>query len=196
MFLYFRIIVGFLSVLIGTSASADEFRINGFPSGTDFFPIGVWLQSPVSAAKYKSIGINTFVGLYDGPTDQQLAALARENMFAAAQQNDVGLNTSTHVIKAWLQDDEPDNAQPLPIAGYGTCIAAVEVARRTREIKNKDPSRPVLINFGQGVANEFWRGRGPCNGDQGYYDVAMQAPILCRSISIYLSIPSARRHLR
>jgi hypothetical protein len=31
-----------------------------------------------------------------------------------------------------------------------------------------------MINFGQGVANEFWRGRGRCNGDQGYYDIAMQ----------------------
>jgi len=41
-------------------------------------------------------------------------------------------------------------------------------------MKIKDATRPVLINFGQGVANEFWRGRGPCNGDQHYYDVAMQ----------------------
>ena len=96
-------------------------------------------------------------------------------MFAVAGQNDVGLNSrNTHVIKAWLQDDEPDNAQPLPLGGHGRCIPAVEVARRTREMKAKDPTRSVMINFGQGVANEFWRGRGSCNGDQGYYDVAMQ----------------------
>lgn len=29
-----------------------------------------------------------------------------------------------------------------------------------------------MINFGQGTANEFWRGRGPCNGDENYYSVA------------------------
>jgi len=77
------------------------------------------------------------------------------------------------ISNAWMQDDEPDNAQPLPFGGYGTCIPAIEVARRTQEIKIKDPTRPVLINFGQGVANEFWRGRGLCNCDQHYYYVAM-----------------------
>jgi len=41
-------------------------------------------------------------------------------------------------------------------------------------MKARDPPRPVMINFGQGVANEFWRGRGPCNDDQHYYDVAIQ----------------------
>jgi hypothetical protein len=170
-----RMVATIFLLLVGHCAAADELKVNGFPSDANFFPIGVWLQSPTNAAKYKAIGINTFVGLYHGPTEQQLAALERQNLFAVAGQNDVGLNSrNTHVIKAWLQDDEPDNAQPLPLGGYGTCIPAVEVARRTREMKAKDPTRPVMINFGQGVANEFWHGRGSCNGDQGYYDVAMQ----------------------
>jgi hypothetical protein len=39
-------------------------------------------------------------------------------------------------------------------------------------MKDRDSTRPVVINFGQGVANEFWRGRGPCNGDESYYSVA------------------------
>ena len=26
-----------------------------------------------------------------------------------------------------------------------------------------------MLNFGQGVANPYWRGRGLCNGDRGYY---------------------------
>jgi hypothetical protein len=41
-------------------------------------------------------------------------------------------------------------------------------------MKAIDPTRPVLVDFGQGVANEFWKGRGPCTGDQKYYDVAAQ----------------------
>jgi hypothetical protein len=124
------------------------------------------LQSPTLAANYKAIGINTFVGLHEGPTEKQLAALAQQDMFAVAGQNDIGLKSlNRHVIKAWMQDDEPDNAQPLFLGLHGTCIPANDVARRTREMKTVDPTRPVMINFGQGVANEFWRGRGQCNGD-------------------------------
>jgi hypothetical protein len=46
---------------------------NGFPTDPGFFPIGVWLQSPANAPEYKAIGINTFVGLWEGPTELQLA---------------------------------------------------------------------------------------------------------------------------
>ena len=169
-----KIVVGVL-LLVGHSVSAGELPVNGFPTDADFFPIGVWLQSPTRAANYKAIGINTFVGLNEGPTEAQLAALARQNIFAVAGQNDIGLKSpNRHVIKAWMQDDEPDNAQPIGLGQYGTCVPAIEVARRTQEMKARDPTRPVMINFGQGVANEFWRGRGPCNGDQGYYDIAIQ----------------------
>jgi hypothetical protein len=169
-----KIVVGVL-LLVGDSVSAGELPVNGFPTDADFFPIGVWAQSPTRAANYKAIGINTFVALQGGPTEAQLAALAQQNMFAVAVQNDIGLKSpNRHVIKAWMQDDEPDNAQSLPSGGYGTCIPAVEVAHRTREMKTRDPTRPVMINFGQGVANEFWQGRGPCNGDQEYYDLAIQ----------------------
>ncbi|WP_439358218.1 hypothetical protein [Bradyrhizobium sp. DASA03007] len=180
----FSIVVTVL-LFVGASVSGGELQVNGFPTDANFFPIGVWLQSPTRAASYKAIGINTFVGLYEGPTEEQLAALARQHMFAVAGQNDVALKSvNRHVIKAWMQEDEPDNAQPIGPGLYGTCIPAIEVARRTQEMKARDPTRPMMINFGQGVANEFWRGRGPCNGDQGYYDIAIQgADIL--SFDIY-----------
>jgi hypothetical protein len=169
-----KMVAGIL-VLISHSVSAGELHVNGFPVDAHFFPIGVWMQSPTRAASYKAIGINTFVGLWEGPTEQQLAALARDNMYVVAEQNDVGLKSvNRHVIKAWMQQDEPDNAQPIGLGLYGNCIAPTEVTRRTREIKTSDPTRPVMINFGQGVANEFWRGRGKCNGDYSYYDIAMQ----------------------
>lgn len=159
----------------GNPASAGELLVNGFPADADFFPIGVWLQSPIRAASYKAIGINTFVGLDKGPNEQQLAELARHQMFAVAAQNKVALQSvNRDTIKAWMQDDEPDNAQPIGLGRYGTCVPAAEVVRRTQQMKARDPTRPVLINFGQGVANEFWRGRGGCNGDQGYYDVAIR----------------------
>ncbi|SPP97682.1 hypothetical protein [Bradyrhizobium vignae] len=180
----FRIVVAVL-LFVGAPVSGGELQVNGFPTDANFFPIGVWLQSPTRAASYKAIGINTFVGLYEGPTEEQLAALARQHMFAIAGQNDVALKSvNRHVIKAWMQEDEPDNAQPIGPGVYGTCIPAIEVARRTREMKARDPTRPIMINFGQGVANEFWRGRGPCNGDQGYYDTAIQGADLL-SYDIY-----------
>jgi hypothetical protein len=170
-----RKIVIMVSLLGGNPAFAGDVQVNGFPTDADFFPIGVWLQSPSRAPEYSAIGINTFVGLHNGPTEQQLALLARHHMFAVAGQNEVALESvNRNTIKAWMQDDEPDNAQPIGLGLYGTCIPATEVTRRTQEIKARDPTRPVMINFGQGVANEFWRGRGPCNGDQGYYDVAIR----------------------
>ena len=143
------------------------------------------MQSPARATRYKEMGINVFVGLWEGPTEAQLAALAKYDMFAIAEQNDIGLRSvNRHLIKAWMQQDEPDNAQPIGLGLYGRCIPATQVVGRSHEMKSKDPTRPVMINFGQGLANEYWKGRGPCNGDMKYYDVAIKdADIL--SFDIY-----------
>jgi hypothetical protein len=161
------------ALVAGTSAAAAEKYPNGLPSNAAFFPIGVWLQSPARAPAYKAIGINTYVNLWQGPTERQLADLARYGMFVIASQNDVALHSPNRaIIKGWLHQDEPDNAQPIGLGLYGTCIPATEVVRRTHEMKARDPSRPVMLNFGQGVANEYWRGRGPCTNDRGYYSIA------------------------
>jgi hypothetical protein len=179
--------VSLLATLIfGCSAALPvDIYQNGFPNENGFFPLAVWMQSPARAARYKEMGINVFVGLWEGPTEAQLAALAKYDMFAVAEQNDVGLRSvNRHLIKAWMQQDEPDNAQPIGLGLYGRCIPATQVVGRSREIKSKDPTRPVMINFGQGLANEYWKGRGPCNGDMKYYDVAIEdADIL--SFDIY-----------
>jgi hypothetical protein len=121
------------------------------------------------------MGINTFVGLWEGLTETQLAVLAESDMFVVAEQNDTGSRSpNRRVIKAWLHQDEPDNAQPVGLGLYGRCVPSIEVVRRSREMKAKDPTRPVMINFGQGVANEYWKGRGPCNGDMKYYEIAIE----------------------
>src|SRR5450432_228433 len=65
--------------------AADGAFRNGFPADTSFFPIGVWLQWPGRAPSYQAIGINTIVGLYEGPTEEQLAELAKHGMFAIAE---------------------------------------------------------------------------------------------------------------
>lgn len=163
-----------LSILAGGAAAAPAYR-NGFPADPHFFPLGVWLQSPRNAAEYKAIGVNTFVGISGGASEQGLAALASKGMFAAAAPDRAVLDmTDSRVVKAWLQSDEPDNAQPIGLGLYGTCIAAGEVVRRTRAIAKLDPARPVMINFGRGVADPQWRGRGLCKGDMSYYNIASE----------------------
>jgi hypothetical protein len=183
--LVFSMLASALLTVVNPGAVAAETYPNGFPTDPKFFPIGVWLQSPARAANYKAIGINTFVGLYEGPTEAQLAELAKHNMFSVATQNDVGLTSKNrHVIRGWLFPDEPDNAQPAGPGKYGPCIPATEVARRTREMKGRDSTRPVMINFGPGMVNEFWPGRGSCTGDNAYYGIAgKEAGIL--SFDIY-----------
>ncbi|MGA2795542.1 MAG: hypothetical protein ABSE69_18880 [Roseiarcus sp.] len=163
----------FALVELAAAEQASQTYRNGLATEDSYFPIGVWLQSPSNAPEYKAIGINLFIGLYEGPTEEQLAELARREMPVIAEQNDVALK-SPHagMIRGWLQPDEPDNAQPLLSGSWGSCIPANEVAKRSAEIKAKDATRPVLINFGRGVADPNWRGRGRCTGDTAYYDVA------------------------
>lgn len=134
---------------------------NGFPTDPDFFPIGVWLQHPRNAAAYSAMGINTYVGLWRLPTEAQLTQLEQNGLYLVVEQtlNARALRNS-HVIRAWLQADEPDNAQSNGSGGYGDCIMPGQIVDRYREMRAFDATRPVFLNFGQGVANPEWFGRG------------------------------------
>jgi hypothetical protein len=144
---------------------------HGPPSNPSFFPIAVWLQSPSNAAAYADIGINLFIGLYQGPTDAQLSALAAAGMPALCDQAGVyasHLNDST--IQGWTQQDEPDNAQPDGQGGYGPCIDPAVIQGIYADFKSHDATRPIYLNLGQGVAWEGWYGRGSaCAGRLDMY---------------------------
>lgn len=157
----------------------------GGSADASFFPISVWLQSPSSAAAYKSIGVNLFIGLYNGPVQADLDTLTTANVPAYCDQNAVGLaNLSNKIIAGWTQEDEPDNAQPDGQGGYGPCIAPSQIQSLYQTMKTKDPSRPVFLNVGQGVANDAWVGRGSCsNQPQDYPEYAKGADIV--SFDIY-----------
>jgi hypothetical protein len=158
---------------------------NGFPSDPSFFPIGIWLQAPSRAAAYRAMGINTFIGLWKGPTEAQLAELSRNGLFAVAAQNEVGLTSPRRdVIRAWMHQDEPDNAQKGFLGLHIACVPAHEVASRSREMRMRDPTRPLFVNFGRAVADTDWHGRGICRGDTGYY-AAASAGIDIVSFDIY-----------
>jgi len=129
----------------------------------NFFPIAVWVQSPANASKYRAAGINTYVGLWQGPTDQQLAELKREGLSVVCSQNAAGLkHKDDPTIIAWMHGDEPDNAQALPKGqqGYGPPVAPSKIIEDYQRLKAADPTRPVLLNLGQGVAWDGWYGRG------------------------------------
>ncbi|HEY8750605.1 MAG TPA: hypothetical protein VIM11_21655 [Tepidisphaeraceae bacterium] len=130
-------------------------------SRPDFFPIGVWLQNPANAARYKAIGINIYVGLYGGPTAVQLNALRTAGMYVICDQNTAGLvRKEQGAIVGWLHGDEPDNAQAIKGGGYGPPIPAEKVVEHFEKLKQADPVHPVLLNLGQGVAWDGWYGRG------------------------------------
>jgi len=124
------------------------------------FPIAVWLQSPKNAIRYKQAGVNLYIGLWQGPTEEDLSALKAAGMPVVCDQNAVGLkHRDDPTIVGWLQQDEPDNAQPNG-NGYGPCVPPEKIVEIYRRLKANDPSRPVILNLGQGVANDGWVGRG------------------------------------
>ena len=140
---------------------------HGPPSGAADFPIGVWLQSASNAAKYRAAGFNLYVGLWKGPTEEQLAALKAAHMPVLCEQNAVGLaHLADPTIIGWMHQDEPDNAQPItdPVtgkaSGYGPCVPPARIVADYARLRAADPTRPIFLNLGEGVANDQWVGRG------------------------------------
>jgi hypothetical protein len=157
-------LVALATIAGGAAAAADPPapREKHFLADPDVFPIAVWVQSPARAADYKAIGINLYVGLWRGPTEAQLTDLKRHGMRVVCSQNEVGLkHLDDPTIVAWMHGDEPDNARSLGRGkGYGPPILPAKVVEDYERIKKADPSRPVLLNLGQGVAWDKWVGRG------------------------------------
>jgi hypothetical protein len=135
---------------------------NGPPHDPGFFPIAVWLQSPSKASQYKQAGFNTYVGLWRGPTEEQLGQLKTAGIKVVCHQNKVALeHADDATIIGWMHGDEPDNAQPLRDGkGYGPPILPQKIIDDYVKIRQADPTRPVLLNLGQGVAWDGWYGRG------------------------------------
>ena len=71
----FIILLSVINAGLGANAPANPYAQweNGPPHDANFFPIAVWLQNPGNAKRYRQAGINTYVGLWRGPTEEQLA---------------------------------------------------------------------------------------------------------------------------
>ena len=165
---------------------------NGQSTDPGFFPIAVWLQSPNNAGRYQAIGINLYVGLWQGPTEAQMNTLRRFNMPVICHQNEwARQHLDEKLIVAWMHGDEPDNAHKFasywqgdkdrikagwpeiyerlgldskPYRGYGPPVPPAWIINDYQGIKRVDPVRPVLMNLGQGVAWEDYIGRGERTG--------------------------------
>ncbi len=134
----------------------------GLSRRADYFPLAVWLQAPKNAPRYKALGINLYIGLWRGPTADQLADLKKHGMPVVCAQNAYAkAHLDESIIVGWMHGDEPDNAQPLGKGkGYGPPIPPAQIEADYERLRKTDPSRPVVLNLGQGVAWDGWRGRG------------------------------------
>jgi len=164
---------------------------NGPGKTEDYFPIAVWLQDPRNAPRYKAAGINLYLGLWRGPTEEQIKTLGEAGVPVICDLNEYArahLHDTTFV--AWMHGDEPDNAHPFkeywkqdiakmkeawpglfdnlrpnnPYRGYGPPIPPRWIVRDYEAMKATDPTRPVFLGCGQGVAWEKWHGRGERTG--------------------------------
>ena len=143
---------------------------NGPSSDASYFPIGVWVQDPQNAARYKAAGINLYVSLWKGPTQEQLAALSAAGMQVICAQNAVGLaHLDDPTIVGWMHGDEPDNAQRQSDGSWGGPVPTEEIIANYSRIRANDPTRPVWLNLGQGVANDEWVGRAADYADYPEY---------------------------
>ena len=143
---------------------------NGPSSDPSFFPIMVWMQNPDNAARFRDHGVNFFTGLWQGPTEAQLAGLASAGMPAACDQAGVWEgHLDDPAIEAWLQPDQPDNAQLQADGTYGGCIEPESIIADYSTMAERDPTRPIFMNLGRGVVDPNWEGRGPCSGRSEMY---------------------------
>lgn len=158
---------------------------------SSYFPIAVWLQSPSNAEKYRAAGINLYVGLWRGPTEEQLAELKQAGMQLICDRNEVGMkHLKDRTIIGWMHGDEPDNAQSLGKGkGYGPPIKPERIVEDYHKIADADPSRPVWLNLGQGVAWDAYRGRGVrTNHPEDYPEYAQGCDVV--SFDIYPAVHS------
>lgn len=137
----------------------------GLPTDPGFFPIAVWLQGSEHATELAQLGVNVYVGnnaSTDALAASDLAILKSQGMYAIIGQDSVGLASidDPTIVGWWMTPDEPDNAQPASGGGYGPPVAPSTMVTQYDAYRAADPTRPVWLGLGQGVAYDAWEGRG------------------------------------
>ncbi len=140
----------------------------------NFFPLAVWMQDPGDAVKYKDLGINMYVALWNELDQRQMDLLRASDMKVICRQNSYGLEHKYDtLIYAWMHNDEPDNARwNKEEERYDPCIESSVIIQDYNKMKENDPSRPVFLNLGMGVSYIKWNGRGACKGNTESYKIS------------------------
>jgi hypothetical protein len=124
------------------------------------------------------LGVNIYVGNNAG-TDSLAAAdlktLKDQGIYAIVGQDSVGLANvdDPTIVGWWMTPDEPDNAQSNGSGGYGPPVAPATLVTQYNAYKTADPTRPIYLGLGQGVAYDGWEGRGSnAPAEPGYVPAA------------------------
>ena len=144
------------------------------------------MQGSRNAVRYKAAGINLYVASSDDLSASSLAELQKAGISLICDQNEFTLkNKKNPVIVGWMHGDEPDNAQSIPnVEGYGPPILPQKIIQSYEKIRATDPTRPVLLNLGQGAAWDDYFGRGVrTNHPEDYAEYAKGSDIV--SFDIY-----------
>ncbi len=195
---------------------------NGPSKDPSYFMIGVWYQDSVYAPQYKALGINTYVVLGDSPAGLATLKANGMTAVLPADDPASWTLLGDPAFTCWLLPDEPDNCQfsaitingtvhtgwPLPCAstkvtGSGTSTATITVYNGRiptsnllamyNQIKGSDPTRPIHLGLGQGVANTNYVGRGSAPGGgwtQEYIDYNKACDISGYDIYPYVGMGS------
>lgn len=165
------LLVLYVCILGGVAMAQDDWQTKQDP---DFFPIAVWAQNPVNASAYKANGINMYISIHGGLNQEKLDHLKKAEMKVIAHQNDFGLTKLDEpLIYGWMHGDEPDNAQRNRKENkWDPCLDPAAIVEDYKKIRENDPSRPVYLNVGRGVAYTNWVGRGACRGKTDMYKVS------------------------
>ena len=104
--------------------------VRGPPSDPAFFPIHRLAAEPGQRGEFAAIGIDFFTGLYDGPSDAQLATLAAADMPAIADQNGEAL-ASPDSPSSGAGRNRTNPTTRSPTAWAATCRASIPSSSST-----------------------------------------------------------------
>ena len=136
---------------------------NGPPTDPNFFAIGVWYQNLQTSVinGYAAMHVNVYI-YPDTMNATALTWIHNAGMYTVTLQDSFGLSqVNNKTIIGWFNPpDEPDNAQwNATTQSYDPPILPATIISQYNTLKANDPTRPVQLNLGQGVAWNYI-GRG------------------------------------
>lgn len=165
--------------MAGNDTSADAGKAfvatDPFSSKPDFFPLGVYLQSAQRAEQWSQIGINMISPANGYLTFDDIKRIEALGMVVGGNAADlVPLDRSGAALPFFVTVDEPDNAQLQADGTYGPCVTPAALREESASLRKLSGGRPILRNFGRGIVEPDWVGRGKCAGSRyDYYPDAI-----------------------